>query len=212
MKKEKININELVGMRLSDALKILGGRNVKLGAQNGSGCIYCDIVPEKYKDAYNAILRISTEYKEDLRKSIEENKNTLLSIETYVENIRKKKMRDIYGGLFDMVRDGEPTEHIDIDILIKEIDRECAQIRKDRVNMTLKKIKILLDDYANFRKFPDRIITETYMSITEDKTVEEAENKIAIIISFEGKESGRYWDRSEYISGKGEDDEIDTAD
>ena len=168
-------------MNLRQELKLLKGKNIKVGSANGF--IYCDICN---KDIENIIENISVEYYNNLlyfkNKTIEYYTNFNSIWKTKIDNkIKKLKKRC------------EIDNQVNYNNELKELKKQLDLAKKDDYTNTKKRIEYLKRRIKEFTPFLSREVLEVYDSTYDDGTK---------IVIFKGEENGAYWNRGEYINKK----------
>lgn len=188
-------------MKLRTALNALKGRTVKVGS--GVGFLYCDTVTDETLDTLDMMAhasRIKREYDLDFRKK------RLDNFEKYWKDVRESELNKLrearrrdqewVKARNDSLRAANSKERVKPTVTktIKEYSKELTQ-RKLREKEFLTKFIAYETEYLdNWKRYSERDVVvrdgvdAIYASQDED----------AVIVIFEGDESGKYWTSEEY--------------
>lgn len=171
-------------MKLETALKQNQGRVAKIGA--GTGFMYCDTITEDTKDILNQMAANSRS-----TRSAELNFKTerLRNFEKWWKNERERKM-DAFRKAKEQDQEYAKRYKVKPQITktIKAYSKELTR-QKLGIKETIQRyVKYETKYLANWMRYSFREVKETYESADED----------AIIIIFEGDETGKYWTSKEY--------------
>ena len=201
-------------MNLQATLLKYVGRNVKVGAKDGTSFIYCDIIESK-KDIIKIFDRLNTMYNRRLKETQRADIAKLKNLEATIGARKKFEAKQIYKNLVNNALSDVPDiDKVDINQLMAEIDEKYTEVRQHDANRMMHKIrkqKHMIDGWTPLLQREVKVIRE---SIKDDDTItDKADPNIrAIIIEYAGEEKGLYWDRNEYLNGVQIEDEEEDAD
>ena len=190
------------------------GKNVKVGADNGTSFIYCDILPDA-DEIIKIFKRLDAEYLRRLKNIQQRDIAALKDMEASIGTKKKFQAKDIYKKLIDDALSIVPDiDKVDIDELMAEIDNSYRQYRKHHINRLMKKIRKQNEQITHWVPLLQSEITIIRESIKNDDTIpmDDIGNLRALIIEYAGDEKGPYWDRDEYLNGVQIEDEEEDAD
>jgi hypothetical protein len=171
-------------MKLETILRQNQGRVAKIGA--GTGFLYCDTITEDTKDILNKMAANSRS-----TRSSELNWKTerLRNFEKWWKNERERKM-DAFRKAKEQDQEYAKRYKVKPQITktVKAYSKELTQQKLAIKEALQKYVKYETKYLANWTRYSFREVKEIYESADED----------AIIIIFEGDETGKYWTSKEY--------------